>query len=81
MTWRHRAHAVIVSVLAATRGEDERTVRRALRAAYPFGERTNWPYRVWLDEIKVQRGLKRRRARGVLPGQLVLPGVDMEVKR
>lgn len=35
-------------------------LRKALRAAYPFGERKHWPYKVWLAEI--QRQVGRRNA-------------------
>ena len=47
--WRDIAEAVIAGVddrLPALASLDER--RAALRAAYPFGERRGWPYKVWL---------------------------------
>jgi len=28
--------------------------RQALRESYPFGEKTNHPYKIWLDEIRKQ---------------------------
>lgn len=62
MTWRDRARPIVARVLAATQGMDERTIRRALRAAYPFGWRANHPYKIWLDEVATQRGLKHKRA-------------------
>ena len=31
--------------------EDEDALRKAILAAYPFGER-NWPYKVFLEEVK-----------------------------
>lgn len=52
-TWRQRAAEVIARVHAslppdATTGQR----REALRDAYPFGERSMHPYKVWLDETK-----------------------------
>ena len=36
-----------------------KSLRKALREAYPFGEREYWPYKVWCDEIRSQLGLKK----------------------
>lgn len=57
--WRTQARPIIASVLAATSGQDERAIRKALRDAYPFGSRDHHPYKIWLDEIKLQRGLRK----------------------
>ena len=59
MSWREQAAPIIRRVLAETAGQDERAIRAALRAAYPWGPRTHHPYAVWLDEIKRQRGVLR----------------------
>lgn len=53
--WRLRARQVVALVLRETQGQDEAAIRKALREAYPFGERKYWPYKVWLDEIRRQR--------------------------
>lgn len=58
-TWRDIARPIIAETLAATDGMDERTIKNALYDAYPFGERQYHPYKVWLDEIKVQRKERR----------------------
>jgi hypothetical protein len=39
---------------------DIRQIRRALRDAYPFGERARWPYKVWCDEVRRWLGLPRK---------------------
>lgn len=62
-TWRERARPIIQRVLKETAGQPENVIRGALRDAYPFGPREYYPYQVWLDEIKVQRGLKKRKPR------------------
>ena len=58
MTWRARATPIIAKVLAETEGKPEHDIRVALYAAYPFGPRENSPYKIWLGEIKRQRGEK-----------------------
>lgn len=50
--WKARAAPIILDCLRAHPGPAER--RRALRRAYPFGERRHWPYRAWLAEIHAQ---------------------------
>jgi hypothetical protein len=58
-TWRDIARPIIADVLQKTRGSDESIIRKALYDAYPFGARQYHPYKVWLDEIKVQRKKKQ----------------------
>lgn len=62
MSWRERARPIVARVLAATKGQDEKAIRKALREAYPFGPRAHHPYKIWLDEVALQRGLKHQRA-------------------
>jgi hypothetical protein len=49
--------------LHETQGKSEKEIRAALLAAYPFGYRRCWPYKVWCDEIRRQR-LKKPPLRG-----------------
>jgi hypothetical protein len=58
-TWRERAAPIIAYVLHANAGKPEKVIRKALRDAYPFGERKYWPYKVWLDEVRRQRKMPR----------------------
>jgi hypothetical protein len=54
-SWRGYAAPIIADVLASLPADaDEFTARRALRDAYPFGDREHWPYRVWLSEVRIQ---------------------------
>lgn len=57
--WRNHAAPIIAKVLLEHAGEDYRTVRAELRKVYPFGVTEGHPYKIWLDEIKVQTGKKR----------------------
>jgi hypothetical protein len=57
-SWRDHAREVIAEVLLEHRDSDEKTIKQALFDAYPFGERAMHPYKIWLDEIQRQRGLK-----------------------
>jgi len=58
-TWRDRAKPIIREVLAETQGLPEKEIKAAIRDAYPFGERAYHPYKIWLDEVRRQRGIKR----------------------
>lgn len=52
--WRLRARQVIRRTLDALPADaDEQTRRRALRDAYPFGQREHHPYKCWLAEVRV----------------------------
>ncbi len=60
------AAPIVARVLAENAGKPQREVRAALRAAYPFGPREHHPYRIWLDEVRIQTGrrqLSRRERR------------------
>lgn len=70
--WRAKAAPIIGRVLAETAGKPEPEIRAALRAAYPFGLRRHHPYRIWCDEVRVQRGRRKlsrsaRRQQGRAP--------------
>ena len=58
-TWRDSARPLIAKALDYSKGKSEQEIRKALRDAYPWGERRMHPYKIWCDEIKVQRGLKK----------------------
>ena len=57
-TWRDKARPIIQAVIAKHGIDDLRTLRRALRDAYPWGPRQYHPYKIWCDEVRVQLGLK-----------------------
>ena len=56
--WRKKASEVIAGVIADMGVGDKKALRKALREAYPFGERARHPYKIWLDEVKRQLGEK-----------------------
>jgi hypothetical protein len=62
-TWRERAAPIIALVLRETEGQEEKAIRRALRDAYPFGQRAMHPYKAWCDEVRRQRGLKKKKVK------------------
>jgi hypothetical protein len=68
-TWRDDAVPIIAKVLKEKEGCTEREIRKALREAYPFGQREYHPYKIWCDEIRRQRGLKRTREQKLLDEQ------------
>jgi len=55
--WRKKAAPIIAEIMAKF-PEDGPKQKKALRDAYPFGERKYHPYKIWCDEIKRQRGVK-----------------------
>lgn len=59
MSWRDSAAPIIAKVLKENRDKPEKEIKQALRDAYPFGQRKYHPYKIWLDEIKVQRGKRK----------------------
>lgn len=79
-SWRDRARPIIGGVLRATHGRPEAEIRAALLAAYPFGRRAHHPYKVWLDEIRRQRGIVVGRRSPVLQSGAV-PSLFPEVDR
>jgi hypothetical protein len=52
--WRNAARPIIAQVLADNAGADERAIRKALRAAYPFGSYSMHPLKIWRSEIVFQ---------------------------
>ena len=72
--WRRIAAPIIARVLAECAGRPDSEIRAALRAAYPFGPREHHPYKIWLDEIRIQTGRRKltRRERG-MQGRLLPP--------
>lgn len=56
-SWRRISAPIIRRVLSETE-ENELARRKALRDAYPFGERRYHPYKIWCDEIQRQLGKK-----------------------
>lgn len=58
-TWRDIARPIISEVLKSNEGKTDKEIRKALKDAYPWGERQYHPYKIWLDEIKVQLHKKK----------------------
>ena len=63
VSWRERAQPIIAKVLREMSGKPEAEIRKVLYDVYPFGVRQYHPYKIWLDEIKRQRGTKGRMPR------------------
>lgn len=50
--WRLRSRVVIREVMDRMKGQDPKEIRKAVSKAYPFGERSMWPYKLWLEEVR-----------------------------
>jgi Leu/Phe-tRNA-protein transferase len=59
MTWRENARPIIAKCLADNKDKSEKEIKKALQECYPYGQRSMHPYKIWCDEIKVQRNLKK----------------------
>lgn len=62
-TWRKAAAPIIAQVIRDNEGKTEKEIRKALREAYPWGERAMHPYKVWCSEVNKQLksiGIKSR---------------------
>ena len=71
--WRPMASEIIREVIATVGRDDPKALRKALRDAYPWGERRLHPYRIWCDEVNRQIYRRTQRpgsAPSVSPGQL-----------
>ena len=49
--WRNISYLTIQKVLADNPGKSQAELKKLISAAYPFGERKMWPYKVWLEEV------------------------------
>lgn len=58
-SWRDIARPIIHQVLQETKGQEEKVIRKALREAFPWGEKSTHPYKIWLSEIAIQLGKRR----------------------
>ncbi len=58
-SWRDIARPIIRKVITSNEGKGIKDLKKLISKEYPFGERQYHPYKIWLDEIKVQ--LKERR--------------------
>lgn len=54
MNWRTQASEVIRGVINDNPTAPLPELRKLISAAYPWGERRNHPYKIWLSEVKSQ---------------------------
>ena len=57
MSWRSEAALIIGQVIRQVGRQDMTALRKKLAEAYPWGARENYPYKVWLAEIRHQLGV------------------------
>lgn len=73
--WRIEFKPIITKVIKEMGTDDMRLLRKKLREAFPALPRQYHPYKIWLDEIQVQLGLKTAKKltrHHDLPGQMTL---------
>lgn len=76
--WRQQAAPIVASVIERVGKDDMKALRKALREAYPFGPKSQYPYKAWLAEIRRQTGasLSPRRSRKQDPNRIQLSLFD-----
>jgi len=52
--WRDHCRPIIATVIEQTGTDDMKKLRKALRDAYPYGQRKLHPYKIWRSEIRRQ---------------------------
>uniref|UniRef100_UPI002359F34D hypothetical protein n=1 Tax=Pseudomonas aeruginosa TaxID=287 RepID=UPI002359F34D len=81
MSWVEQAAPIVHEVIRRVGRSDLKALRREFRKAYPFGPRTNAPYKAWLSEIRRQpcfalrterRQYNSRGANGTMPERYTL---------
>ena len=55
--WREISDEVIISVMSENQDLKGKDLRKKIREAYPFGERANWPYKMWLKRVRIHLGI------------------------
>ena len=70
-SWRDRLSPIVADALAFAQdnGMTVAETRQHLRNAFPCGERKYHPYKIWLDEIRLQTGKKHLGTKTVKPLQ------------
>ena len=58
--WRQQARPIIVKVIREVGTDDPKKLRKALREAYPFTERSMHPYKMWCKEVRWVRASSDR---------------------
>ena len=79
-TWRNHCAPLIAEVIKRVGKDDPKALRKALREAYPNGEFSMHPYKIWRDEIRRQLNppaptayrRREKQAPEEVPGQLSL---------
>ena len=66
--WRTTSRQVIGKVIQDNPHADRDLLLKMISAAYPFGERRYWPYKIWLDEVHYMTG--QPKPAPIPPGQL-----------
>jgi len=52
-TWQAEAHRLVGEIVKQVGMADLKTLRKALRDGYPWGERRYWPYKCWCRAQRV----------------------------
>lgn len=71
-TWRKSAAPLIMEVIKNNPDLSIKDLKKLISKEYPFGERRYHPYKIWLDEVKRQLGLKKNKNAEINKDQIKL---------
>ena len=60
-TWRDNFRPITGEIIERVGTKDMKLLREELRDAFPSPPRKYHPYKIWLDEIRAQLGLKKKK--------------------
>lgn len=69
-TWRDNFRPLIAEIVARVGKGDMKALRQALRDSWDeqgMGPRQYHPYKIWCDEVKLQLGIRKPKAREQKP--------------
>lgn len=78
--WRRTAAAIVARVLKENEGKTGPEIKKALSAAYPYGQRKYHPYKIWLSECARQLG-RNQMFKSRVPGRRQLMSIDPDPRQ
>lgn len=80
-TWREHCAPIIAKAIADNKGKDQKQIKKALKEAYPYGERARHPYKIWCSEVNRQMGKKVSNLKPQPSNQIDLFDLIQEVEK
>jgi hypothetical protein len=69
VSWRQRSAEVIANVIRENPTLTGQPLRKAISDAYPFGQKSNYPYTAWLAAVEDALGPSKKKLRAITEKQ------------